>query len=299
MPSASQSEALGEFDQQPAVARIECDRFCDGCGYNLHTQVVRRDTRTQLLLCRCPECGRIHAVRDNVTAGRVWLQRLGTLALFVWMLVVVVGGFSLGAGQVGVTIGTLEELTTYRPTSMPVTTGPSPTTITISRPGRVAYSGGGNTIWQRQVREEIDYYGAFMALMLGLAFALGFALAVLMTVTMHHWPRGGYLVPVVCVPVLAGAIAWYAWSSDYAHLRGWAAWYVVLDGGANLLGGLVGVLVGRPFARLLATLILPPRLRQVAAFLWLADGKLPPRVATAREDVERCQAPERTSDGIV
>lgn len=291
MPPAHQSEALGEFDQQPAVARVESDRFCDGCGYNLHTQVVRRDGRTQLLLCRCPECGRFHAVRDSVTAGRVWLQRVGTLGLFVWMLLVLAGGFSLGAGQLAVSIGTLDELTTYRPTSMPVATTSGPG-------GRMSYSTS-NTVWQRQVREEMRQYGAFMALMLGLAFALGFALAALMTITMHHWPRWGYLGPVIVVPVVAGLLTFYIWGNDYAHLRDWAVRYILLDGAANLLGGLVGVLCGRPFARLLATLILPPRVRQVVAFLWLADGKLPPSVAVVREDVGRCQAPERSDDGIV
>jgi hypothetical protein len=62
--------------------------------------------------------------------------------------------------------------------------------------------------WQRVARGAMEYDAAFKALMLGLAAALGFALAMWMTVTMHHRPRWTNWIPIVLVPLAAGAIVW-------------------------------------------------------------------------------------------
>ena len=64
------------FERLPVIAHIETDRFCQRCSYNMRTQAVRRDPRTELLLARCPECGRFDSVRDHVTATKAWVQRL-------------------------------------------------------------------------------------------------------------------------------------------------------------------------------------------------------------------------------
>ena len=40
----------------------------------------------------------------------------------------------------------------------------------------------------------------------------------------------------------------------------------------------VGLLIGRPLGRIAVIALVPPRPRQFLAFLWLADGKTPPRV---------------------
>ncbi len=67
---------------EPMVGRIETDRFCDECGFNMRTAPVYRDGRTRLLLARCTECGRIHDAAQLTSAGRVWLTRLGVFASF-------------------------------------------------------------------------------------------------------------------------------------------------------------------------------------------------------------------------
>jgi hypothetical protein len=36
---------------------------------------------------------------------------------------------------------------------------------------------------------------------------------------------------------------------------------------------LIGILLGRPLARQIARTIIPPKPRQVLAFLWIVDGK--------------------------
>ena len=43
-----------------------------------------------------------------------------------------------------------------------------------------------------------------------------------------------------------------------------------------------GLMVGRPVARMLVQLLLPPRMRSSMAFLWLTDGREPPRNQTLK-----------------
>lgn len=285
--SESELDALLEFDRQPCMAYVETDRFCDGCGYNLRTQPVRRAGRTELLLCRCPECGRLQSVRDSTTAGRLWLGRLGKLLLFVWILVVLGVGFGLAAGQVGLTLLPLEELTTYRPitttapslsipalASMPA--NPLGSTVTVIQQGNLVYRTV--TTYRRQVRGHSPYDTAFVLLTRALSFASGFVLAMLATVVLYHWRRWGYMLGVVVVSVGAAVIVWCIWREDQPQLLDWANPHILAQAAAHFAGGLAGILLGRPLARLIAALVLPPRVRQILAFLWLVDGKQLPAV---------------------
>jgi len=279
-----------EFDRQPPVALIETDRYCEGCGYNLRTQPVRRDARTRVLLCRCPECGGFRSVREGVTAGQVWLQRLGTLGLFLWIITILAAFFGAGAAQVAFTYLAAEELTTYRRVPVPGTSSSQPAgsgaTTTVFAGGRITVTQSGvtttTTTYRREVRASDPLDRLFIAAMQGISFALGFVLLLLAVVVFHHWRRWGYVVPAVLVPVVTGVLAWYIWSVEFPHLIDWAEPTFIRQAAANLAGGLTGILLGRPFARLLVTLTLPGRLRQVLAFLWLADGKPPPAARTER-----------------
>ena len=280
--AATNDEPVVEFDRQTAVAHVETDRFCDHCGYNLRTQPVRRDPRTQLLMCRCPECGHFLTASTVTTAGQVWLHRLGTFLLFVWVLTLLGIGFGLCAAQMGMTVVTLEELTTYRRQTIspitPLPTGPAltipgtSTTIIYAQPASAPAPASPNP-WRREIRDSIPYYYLFAVLMVTISFGLGFLLVLLAAVALHHWRRWGYVIIALVVPVLIGVLVWLIWAEDVPHLRHWATPYVIGHAAAHLLGGLLAVYAGRPFARLVITLSLPPRVRQVLAFLWFADGK--------------------------
>src|SRR5690348_9086636 len=78
-------EAVG-----PVIGHMQTDTFCEGCGYNLHTQAVMRDQRLGIIVCRCPECGRFAPAGQGATATRVWLNRAATLFLTLWVLFVMV-----------------------------------------------------------------------------------------------------------------------------------------------------------------------------------------------------------------
>src|SRR4029079_18116386 len=93
------TEPLPPLPPQRPLARytqLECDLFCENCGYNLHGQPVNRDERLGILLCRCPECGRFHPAGHRTTATSVWLSRLAAAFLALWVLIVV-GVFVLAA----------------------------------------------------------------------------------------------------------------------------------------------------------------------------------------------------------
>ena len=277
-------EPLAEFEQQTVAALIETDRFCEKCGYNLRTQPIRRDPRTDILLSRCPECGGFAPARDGATAGSVWLQRLGTLGLFIWIILILSLCFGLGMAQFGVTLGTLEEMSYVDWNAGPIV----PATQAVTLPGgqiqitnngvTTVYStpSSGRISYRRIVRENMEYAGLFKALMHGFGFLAGFLMLMLLAVVLHHWRKWAYLFPAILVPALIGVGMYYAWTIDYPYLRDWAGQKIISLAAVNLAGGLTGVVFGRPFARLVCTLLLPRRSRQVMAFLWLTDGKPPP-----------------------
>ncbi len=252
-----QAGPIDAFDAWPLIASVELDRFCDRCGYNLRTQAVRRDPRTEVLLCRCPECGRFQAAADAATTSRAWLQRLATLALAWW--IGLIGSLALGIalGQGGITVFTLDALTTYRRVPMPLP----------GNPQAFQY------ILQRQSCSEWKVLYAFSG---GISLLLGFVAGAGLVVALHHWRRWGYAATAIGVPVLVAAVVALIWWGHAPHLLRWAFWYMAAHTLLCMLGGLVGTGTGRPLARLIVRTCLPPRLRPVLAFLWLVDGKAPP-----------------------
>lgn len=74
----------------PAVGHLQTDTFCAHCGYNLVTQAVLRDSRLEILVVRCPECGRFTAAGQGTSAAKVWLNRFATVMLGNYVLFLIV-----------------------------------------------------------------------------------------------------------------------------------------------------------------------------------------------------------------
>ncbi|MGD8451854.1 MAG: hypothetical protein PVJ57_08550 [Phycisphaerae bacterium] len=270
--SAGQPDAPSDLGEHPPIAVIETDRFCDGCGYNLRTQAIHRDPRTGILLCRCPECGRFHAAADHATTvGRLWLKRLAAALLVGWILTILAAVFGLGLVQVILCFGTLDELTYWGPGSpqQAVVSGGKLTFVSTS----TSY-----TRWQRYVREDYEWRPQLLLLMNGLSAAAGFGVTFLAAVALAHWRRWWYLAPLVLISLGAGLIAWLAWCDDAANLEAWSRPYIASQTAAHLVGGLAGILWGRPLARGIVRVLLAPRHRGLFTYLWLADGKPPPTI---------------------
>lgn len=255
-----QTDDAFAFEMMVQVTTVEADRYCEGCGYNLRTQIVRRDARTQVLLCRCPECGRYHPVSDSVSVGRVWLSRVSTLALALWITVLISVFSGWAFGLFGISVVTIEEL--GRPWWM----GGSQS----SNIGLYAYS---------HTRQYWEWVGPMATASVGLGLIGG----IILVVVFPHWRRSWYAATAVVVPLLVGAVIWAMVASDQPRpgwnrpvMSTWANPYVYGQALLQVFGTLIGVGLGRQLARLTIRILLPPRLRPPLAFLWLADGLPPP-----------------------
>ncbi|MGH7213963.1 MAG: hypothetical protein ACREIT_04290 [Tepidisphaeraceae bacterium] len=282
--------------------QLEVDAFCDACGYNLHGQLVTRDERLGIMIARCPECGRFHAAGKGTSAQAIWLSRWATGMLTLWVMFcvcfILLATILLGVAQ----YGHLEMFTEYgqfSPDGQPLefnynanavggqgnwviagTTQPAPSATVHRRVVRGAYSlqhhyapGYSPTMYEpgwEQLTALALFWGTT-------AFVLGAFIAI----AMWHVPKRRYAWAIL-LPVAAGAfILWVWWVDDMTEwVRGWAvprvAVYVALEAGVLMLG----TLLGRPIARGLARLFVPPKPRQVLAFLWRADGLEPPKAGT-------------------
>lgn len=88
---------------QTPIGQVETDAFCPQCGYNLYTQIIARDERLKILVCRCPECGSFSAAGNWSSAGGKVMRRLTTLAVMGYVLFLIfmltVGSMILGGFQ--------------------------------------------------------------------------------------------------------------------------------------------------------------------------------------------------------
>jgi len=280
---------------------LEVDAFCTNCGYNLHGQPVTRDLRLGIYVCRCPECGQHHPAGVGVTASSVWARRLAAALLALWALVVLNAFFWLGVAFGALVITHIEVLTT---TEMVASDGRLVEYIEIPpAPGAAPAPGGGGTSWvpvykgttqpvqtYERVRttsfpnanpnQPVNWWLRYVAINMTTAACIALTSGVLLVVFLWHWPRRRYLL-VMLLPFVAAAgalgLLWlFDSGSEYRNIHGWmisrAATYAAL--GAACLG--VGIRIGRPIARGLLRMFIPPKPRQHFNFMWHVDGKTPP-----------------------
>ncbi|MHC4695185.1 MAG: hypothetical protein ACYTFA_00415 [Planctomycetota bacterium] len=260
-PSEATIEVQSAYPHEPAppIARIDLDRFCEGCAYNLRTLPVYRDDRTGIPVVRCPECGRFQSANDASTAVRPWLNRVTSILLVGWILAIIAMFAHLCLVEGAMSYATLDELT-------------SPAGGTIQRIGTTTtriWSGYGPL----EVNEDHPESKLFVNFMLTCSFAIGFVSGMLAVVVLPHWRRPAYAALVLVMPVLAGAVVATVWYHEAPHLFDWGLQHVASQSGMQLLGGLAGIIFGRPLARLGVHIFLPPGVRPRLAYLWLADNK--------------------------
>jgi hypothetical protein len=224
------------------IGRIETDRYCDECGFNMRTLPVVRDGRTGLLVARCTECGRLAHAATGSTAGRVWLQRLAVLALALWMAAILGATMFLGFIETIMHALTLDELTEWSPAG-------------------------------RMLNEDVPHYWLFVSVVLSVSAGAAFIMVSIYACAAHHWKRVLHVAFAVLIPMIPMTIAWRAWRYEAPHLELWAWLYLLAHAGVQVSAGVLGALFGRRAARGLATILLPPRTRTILGFLWLADGK--------------------------
>jgi hypothetical protein len=106
---------------------------------------------------------------------------------------------------------------------------------------------------------------------------IAFSCGLFAVVALPHWRRVAYVGVMLAMPIVVGCLVAIGWAHDAPHLLDWGLPYVGAHAGLQLLGGVAGVIFGRPLARLAVHIFLPPSVRPRLAYLWLADGKPLPR----------------------
>ena len=269
-------------------ARLEVDTFCAECGYNLHSQAVVRDERLGIFVCRCPECGRFHPAGVGVSATSTWLRRLGTMLLGLWVLIVLFVIFWIVLGFGAIQVGFVETFTYRKMIAMDGrevewNSSPNP-----NRAGGRAYQavvkGTTQPVAQWRMVSTLDPQPGnrrrniwdVIPFAIG-APALGFVTGVLLVVFFWHWQRRRYKWALL-LPLAVAAVVSVIFCIDemYILIRPFAVQMCFGWAMAELAGMALGVLVGRPIARGLLRMFIPPRPRQAFAFLWGADAKVMP-----------------------
>ena len=243
------------------VGTLQTDTFCEGCGYNLHTQAVWKDERLGLLVCRCPECGKFCHAGHGASSARNWLNRLATALLVWWVffLLVLFGLLTLFQGMLA--YGYAAESVSW--------TNVSHGKNTIPRYTPRVYTNDQVDEQQRQQMETLTL--ATIAILLA---AFG---GCLFSVFFWH-ARGPSRLLAFLPPLIGCSVSTFIWMSDpmcefvqsYGMVR--IGSFFLLESAAVA----VGLSFGRKLARAVLMLIVPPRPRQHLAFLWTTDGKALP-----------------------
>jgi hypothetical protein len=85
-------EIAADAGPQTPIGQVQGDSFCAHCNYNLFSQIIYRDERLKIAVCRCPECGGFTAgaalgmaatrAQHRTAVGLIVIYVLFLLALF-------------------------------------------------------------------------------------------------------------------------------------------------------------------------------------------------------------------------
>lgn len=277
------------------VSVLVGDRLCIKCGYNLVGQSVVREPHYQMLIVRCPECGTVASLQEYPLLGH-WANRWAALLAAMWfalMMLIVLGGgaaifgFSFNAAwDASATFNTYVALR-YQKHFEELARAQGQTTPNFSYTEM--------TKWYQEQDFDAMFREAggwatgvnWSALFLWAPGSICiFAIGCMVAVASLRANRTKY---VVAGMIMAAAFmycylfAYLPWQNQQAY------WYwndsitrigtpmlgLSLVIGAVALG--LGVLLGRKVVRGLLRILLPPRLLQSLATLWIIDGLQPPR----------------------
>jgi hypothetical protein len=271
LPKDGKWGAVDLIEQKPVVPplqrhlQMETDFFCHQCGYNLHGQIVTRDERLDIMICRCPECGCFHPAALGVSATRPWLARLGVILIFWWVTTILAVFGAAGFFQGLMSFAHLEIFTIYDQSDQRNFRFDLPRIVRTPTPQNQYY----------HERQEVAWK------MLGsLSIALSVVFGGFCAAVMWHVPKNR-LYLVLLWPILAALITYWLWWANYniERIVGWSITRLAIYAAVNVAAMAVGLQIGRPVARFLLKVLVPPRLRQHVHFLWTWDGLQPPGIS--------------------
>ena len=306
-PTKASGDQSGPIDAEEAVrvSTIVGDRLCIRCGFNLTGQPVMKESKYNLFIARCPECGAVASLQEYPILGK-WANRWATLAAALWLLVLMAGAFGLGAAFFGFSMAGTE------------LSGNSVSAAITDQWGKTAQGEAAleqlrqtsnfppaslgrwsiiDADWwavQNQWGVIADHGGVRRLAMSPVAgiwtavLVIGFVGGVFGSVGLLH-VRRLRLAFLMLLPIIF-TIVFQLIAYQQSHLL--AVWSLTANDAARRLvmpmiflvtdivgfsGLIFGAVVGRSIARGLVRAYLPPRMRSTMSFLWIAAGKTPPK----------------------
>lgn len=250
------------FEKLRILRHVQTDLACDQCGHNLRTQPIRRDPRTRLDLCRCPQCGSFHPTRQAQPPATMpgWAQYLARSLMYLWLIIIGSGGVGIAFAQGTTMLVTLELLTTHHRVPRDV----------LRQPG---YHGPARTY---HVKSNLREYQVLTAATLVFSLGLVFTAGLVGAVVFYHFSTLALLGFAAFEPIVIGFGAIVAWKALAPELLTWGVKLIALHATVQIVAGMAGVFFGRPLVRLLATFAVPPGMRPVLAHLWETDQLVTP-----------------------
>lgn len=288
----SDEKAGRPVEAEPVVDVVVGDRVCDACGFNLYGQKIFRERHYRMHIARCPECGAVAAMHESPRSTR-WIGFATGVVMSIW-LILLLGGLGATAMMLfGFNMGGLEQASRLVSRDMDLS----------FETWRQSFDDVDSMDWQRQrtllaewladadVEEALDNIGGYQSLALThllpfwlLQAAILFGAGVVWSTLLLHARRR--LLPLfgVFIAGLAGVFLTMhflslgptamvnisSYTLAKAHVADRVMIHTLLVGAGALL---LGMWFGRPIARSLVKILLPPRLRAPLSRLWLCDGK--------------------------
>ena len=299
---ASHLAAPSDRSGRPAEVRVSTivgDRLCIACGFNLTGQAVFKEPHYGLFIARCPECGVVAALQEYPLLGK-WANRWAAYAAALWLAILLGGALGAAMFTFGLSMGSVQIGADRYADFIAMRAGEtshSPNFASMSG-AAIRYDAVDLTWWDSQSQWALlaDAGGfrrvvasQIVGFWIGLAGA-GLIVGIIGSVALLHAKRlraaAIMALPVVIAAIiqtsvytnaridLSGSLT--ASAHDVARIALEPVIFAFADG-SMYLGIFLGVMVGRPVARALTRALLPPRLRSSLSFLWLADGKPPPK----------------------
>lgn len=285
---------------------LGADRPCARCGFNLHSQPIVREPHYSMIIVRCPECAEVAALQEYPALGR-WAARIAGAGALVWLVLVLAA--AIGTGLVVFHLSRATAVDVLHPAGMRIARSYREFAIVKSEEITDPVQRQQSIAWLESYKVEdwpvVD--PAFVesaecaAVMLAVAseqhLDLSRARSIGWLVLWGTLMGAGWAVmtphlrrrvlPLLALSLtLLAAARWgisiasgsaaqvwgsYYWATDLAFDR-FGAPLMPLGLLTGMLALLCGMYVGRPIARGLIVLLLPPRLRAPFGPLWTLQG---------------------------
>ncbi len=287
------------------VSTVIGDRVCIACGFNLTGQPVVKESTYNLFIARCPECGGVASMQEYPVLGK-WANRWATLAAALWLAVLFGVFFGMGVGFFATSMGTAQTVADSAGRAIVLEWIDTPSgqqaleklrertsnpTATLGRWSHIDTqwwnAQNGWEILQKQggwrkviVQPAIAFWSAILVV-----GALG---GVVLSVALLHLPKRRLMLYVL-IPIAIAATfqSLFVTQAITSPMFGTAVRDVALKLVAPVtmastdvfayIGLIFGAVIGRSIARGLVIALLPPRMRSAMSFLWIAEGKKPPK----------------------